>query len=76
MGVKPTIDNREYNRLSSTLYRAKGRLIKEKQALGLKHFNIDMKRFKREIIRSRGKIPSLSPNPKFIRFDYVRYADD
>jgi hypothetical protein len=74
--VKPTRDNKEYHRLTSALSREKKRLLKIKREEGLVHFSQKMKKCKRSIIMRRNRLPTVEHNPDFVRFDYVRYADD
>ena len=72
----PSIVNPEYSALTYRIARDRKKLLKVKRCLGLKHFSLDMKKTIRSNIRLRGRVRYSSPNPKFIRFDYVRYADD
>jgi retron-type reverse transcriptase len=74
--AKPNIPNKKYRNLTNSLSRTKLKLLEEKRKKGLKYFDIGMKRRKRALIRERGRCSSSIPNPRYIKMDYVRYADD
>jgi retron-type reverse transcriptase len=74
--AKPSLRNGEYGHLTYTISRTQRKLMEEKSELGLRHFDLGMKKKKRILIRKRCKVGSTVPNPNYIKMDYVRYADD
>jgi group II intron reverse transcriptase/maturase len=75
-GVKPHLTNPAYSRLTKRLERKKERLILKSKEKDRPHLSIPEKMEKRRIIKERLRVPTTFPNPNFIYFDYVRYADD
>jgi RNA-directed DNA polymerase len=67
---KPYIKNKIYSRLSSKI----ASLVKKKTG----DFRIDKENRKeiRKIVQERRKHKTITHNPKYIRYEYVRYADD
>lgn len=74
--AKPSLRNGVYGSLSYSISCTQRKLMNVKDDLGLKHFDLGMKKEKRRLIRKRCKVGSTIPNPNYIKMDYVRYADD
>lgn len=72
-GIKPSITNPEYHKLTMRISRLNKKIIK------LRSTNQDFLPEKREfisLIRKRRNLKSLKPNPDYVKIKYVRYADD
>jgi retron-type reverse transcriptase len=66
-GVKPTLKNPEYNKITAQIAKAK------------KEEGLDEKQKKRKVkglVARRLRVKSTLPNPEYIIMEYVRYADD
>jgi hypothetical protein len=69
-GLKPYMANPKYHKLTMQLHRLKAKKVK-----GNWDAKMDQKKMK-DIIFKRRCLKSIIPNPHYVRFRYVRYADD
>jgi hypothetical protein len=70
LNEKPHTPNKTYSRLSSNIARL------AKQKTGNHHEDRQNRKMIRKLVRERRQHKTNKPNPRYIRFEYVRYADD
>jgi retron-type reverse transcriptase len=69
-GVNPYGPNRAYSKKTHVISSLNARIRT------MKRLSAEERLKKRLAVQERLKLPSLTPNPAYSRFEYIRYADD
>jgi len=71
-GLKPYNTNPEYHALTMKIYRLSKKINKTQNVIE----RINLLKTLKGLKSNRRRSKSIIPNPNFVKFEYVRYADD
>jgi hypothetical protein len=74
--IKPSVTNKEYQKLSYQISIVRKRMEVEKGRTQPTSYLPELSKSLKSLLKKRLRLASTSPNPKYIDFEYVRYADD
>jgi retron-type reverse transcriptase len=74
--ARPSVRHPEYNKLTKQIMDVKLRREEEPKNRPPTPIYVSLTKTLKKLVKRRRQMPSVIPNPNFVKFDYIRYADD